>query len=143
MKVRDVGMKEVHCASDSVTLNEIASMMKRHNVGIIPICDGEKLIGIITDRDMVVGCMAAGKNAKGCKASDFMTSDPITVSPEASLEEAAKIMGEKEIHRLPVVEGGNLVGMISLGDVALALPHDDTLIARTLRNISSPTHSHP
>ncbi len=141
MKVRDVGIKDLHCANPSMSISEIAYMMKRHNVGVIPVCEGTKLMGILTDRDLVISCMAAEMNPKECKAREFMTSNPITVTPDTDLEEAARIMGQEQIHRLPVVEEENLVGMISLGDVSTALSDDDSLVANTLRRISTPTHA--
>lgn len=141
MKVKDVGIKDVHCANPSMNFSEIASMMKRHNVGVIPVCEGKKLMGMLTDRDLVISCMAADMNPKECKAREFMTSNPITVAPDTNLEEAARIMGQEQIHRLPVIEAGNLVGMISLGDVSMALSDDDRLVADTLRKISTPTHA--
>ena len=141
MQVKDVGIKDVHCANPSMSFSATASMMKRHNVGVIPVCEGKKLMGILTDRDLVISCMAAEMNPKECKARQFMTSNPITVTPDTNLEEAARIMGQEQIHRLPVVEAGNLVGMISLGDISLALSDDDSLVADTLRKISTPTHA--
>lgn len=141
MKVKDIGIKEVHCANPSTTLSEIASMMKRHNVGVIPICQGKKLLGVLTDRDLVVSCMAADMNPKECKARELMTSNPITVTPDTDLEEAARIMGREQIHRLPVVEDGELVGIVSLGDISMALSANDSLVAQTLRKISAPTHA--
>lgn len=141
MKVKEIGMKEVHCANPSMSFSEIASMMKRHNVGAIPVCEGKKLLGMLTDRDLVISCMAADMNPKECKAREFLTSNPITVTPETDLEAAARIMGQEQIHRLPVVEAGNLAGMISLGDVSQALSGNDRLVARTLRKISTPTHA--
>ncbi len=141
MKVRDIGMKDVHCADPTTSFSEIASMMKRHNVGVIPIGEGKKLMGVLTDRDLVISCMAADRSPKECKAREFMTSNPITVTPDTDLEEAARIMGQEQIHRLPVVESGNLVGLISLGDISMALSGDDSLVADTLRKISTPTHS--
>lgn len=141
MKVKDIGIKEVHCANPSTTLSEIASMMKRHNVGVIPICQGKKLMGVLTDRDLVISCMAADMNPRECKARELMTSNPITVTPDTDLEEAARIMGREQIHRLPVVEDGELVGIVSLGDISMALSANDSLVAQTLRKISAPTHA--
>ena len=143
MKVRDIGMKEMHCAKSSTDLSEIASMMKRHNVGVIPVCQGNHLLGVLTDRDLVISCLAADMPAKGCKAREYMTSNPVTVAPETDLEEAARIMGREQIHRLPVIEADKLVGMVSLGDIALALIGNDKLIAETLRKVSTPTHAVP
>ncbi len=141
MKVKDVGMKEVHCADPSVSLGEVASMMKRHNVGAIPVCEGQKLLGMLTDRDLVISCMAAGMVPNECNAKEFMTSNPIVVTPDTDMEEAARTMGQEQVHRLPVVEAEHLVGMISLGDISMALSGNDSLVAQTLRRISTPTHA--
>ncbi|MDP2730951.1 MAG: CBS domain-containing protein [Dehalococcoidales bacterium] len=140
MKVREIGIKEMHCADPSTNLSEIASMMKRHNVGVIPVCEGKKLLGVLTDRDLVIGSMAADMNPKECLAREFMTANPITVTPDTDMEEAAKLMGQEQIRRLPVVEAGELVGMISLADISIAL-HNNNLVAETLRRISSPAHA--
>ncbi len=143
MKVRDIAMKDTYCASPTMSLNEIASMMKRHGVGAMPVCDGDKLVGMITDRDIVISCVAAGMDAVACQAKEFMTSNPITVTPESDLEEAARVMAREQVRRLPVVEEGYLVGMLSLGDIATALPGNDSLVAETLRKISTPTQAVP
>ncbi len=143
MKVRDIAMKDTYCASPAMSLNEIASMMKRHGVGAMPVCDGDKLVGMITDRDIVISCVAAGMDAVACQAKEFMTSNPITVTPESDLEEAARVMAREQVRRLPVVEEGCLVGMLSLGDIAMALPGNDSLVAETLRKISTPTQAVP
>ncbi|MBI4181085.1 MAG: CBS domain-containing protein [Chloroflexi bacterium] len=60
LKVKDVGIKEVHCANPSMTPSEITSMMKKHHVGVIPVCEGKKLLGVLADRDLVINCMAVG-----------------------------------------------------------------------------------
>ncbi len=141
MKVRDIAMKDTYCASPTMSLNEIASMMKRHGVGAMPVCDGDKLVGMITDRDIVISCVAAGMDTVACQAKEFMTSNPITVTPESDLEEAARVMAREQVRHLPVVEEGCLVGMLSLGDIAVALPGNDSLVAETLRKISIPTQA--
>lgn len=140
MKVRDIALKEVHCANPSTNLAHIAAMMKRHNVGAIPVCEGKRLVGIITDRDLVITCIASDLEANKCPAREFMTSHPVTVTPDTNLEDAAKLMGKEQVHRLPVMEGDDLVGILSLGDIAMALK-DDALVAETLRRISLPTHA--
>ena len=143
MKVRDIAMKDTYFASPTMNLNEIASMMKRHGVGAMPVCDGDKLVGMITDRDIVISCVAAGMDAVACQAKEFMTSNPITVTPESDLEEATRVMAREQVRCLPVVEEGYLVGMLSLGDIAMALPGNDSLVAETLRKISTPTQAVP
>jgi CBS domain-containing protein len=138
MKVADVGLKEVYCATPMSTLNEIATMMKRHGVGSIPVCEGDHLVGIVTDRDIVLSCVAAGTNPASCMVNEIMTSEPIGVNPRVDLEDAAGIMAREQIRRLPVMEGDSLVGMISLADMARALPDNDRVIADTLRGVSAP-----
>jgi CBS domain-containing protein len=141
MKVKEIGLKNVYCANPSMSPKEIAAKMRTYNVGIIPVCDGEKLLGVLSDRDLVIRCMAGDTNPDVCMDREIMTSKPITVTPDTDLEQAAKIMGREQIRRLPVVQGGNLVGMISLGDIARALPDNDSLIAETLRKISTPVEA--
>lgn len=138
MRISDIGIKEVFCATPDNKLSNIATMMKRHNVGVIPVCEGTKLVGIVTDRDMVIGCMAAGMDSTKCKAKEFMTFNPVSVTPDTDLEEVARLMGREQVHRLPVVENGKLVGLISLSDISIALMKNDFLIADTLRKISMP-----
>jgi CBS domain-containing protein len=137
MKVREMGLKEVTCVQPSTNLAEVASMMKRHNIGAIPVCDGDKLIGMLTDRDLVISCMAADVEAEECPAREFMTAYPVTATPDTDIEQVARLMGKEQLHRIPVVEGEKLVGIVSLADLARSLD-DDRLLAETIRKISSP-----
>lgn len=141
MKIREIAVKEVYCVKPEATLSEVAALMRDHGVGVMPVCEGKKLVGIITDRDIVITCAAMGSTATQCKAKDFMTKNPKTVSPDVDLEQAAKMMAGEQIRRLPVIEGDKLVGILSLGDISLALKSDDKLVADTLRKISTPTKS--
>ncbi len=141
MKVKEIAMKETYCASPTMNLTEIASMMKRHGVGAMPVCDAFKVVGMITDRDIVISCVAANMNASACQVKEFMTSNPVTISPDTDVEEAARIMSREQVRRLPVVEEDCLVGMLSLGDVSMALQANDSLLAQTLRKISTPTQA--
>jgi CBS domain-containing protein len=131
---------EVCCVGPDEPLSKIAGHMKRHNVGAMPICEGEKLIGMVTDRDIVLECVAAGFDSKQCKARDAMTSDLLSATPDMDVVEAAKKMSEEQVHRLPVCEGQKLVGMVSIGDIAVHC-NDDRLVAQTLRSISTPVRS--
>ncbi len=141
MKISDIAIKEVKCISPNATLHDVATAMRDYGVGVIPVCEGDKLIGLITDRDIVITCLAMGNDGNTCKASDFMTKNPRSVMPDMDLEEAARIMANEQVRRLPVTEGNNLVGMLSLGDISQALKGNDKLIADTLRKISTPTRS--
>jgi len=148
MLVRDLMTADVRCASPDATLSEIAAQMKRLNVGAIPICNSDgQLIGIITDRDIAVECVAAGLNPQEYRAREFMTAEPITISPDAPIGEALRIMGHEQVHRLPVVEDGHLVGILSASDLAVKFS-DNHAIADLFYQISQPvrsatTHVHP
>lgn len=121
MKVKDIIIKEVHWASPDSTINEAAAMMKRHGVGILPVCQNAKLVGMLTDRDIVVGCVVAGVDPKACHAREFMTSEPITVTPEENMQKVAEIMGKEQVRRLAIVDDERFVGMVSVGDVGIAV----------------------
>ncbi len=143
MKVRDVAIREVHWVSPGSNLVEAATMMKRHGVGSLPVCEDDKLVGMITDRDIVLSCVASGAVPGSCLVGETMTANPITASPDLNVEEAAALMGREQVRRLPVVEDGRLVGILSLGNIAMALPDYDEVVAGTLRKISSPYHAVP
>jgi len=138
LKIRELALKEVHTATWDTKLSEIAAMMKRHGVGVVPLTLDGKLVGMITDRDIAIGCTAAGMPPQQCRAKEFMTAEPVSVSVDADIEEAARVMGSAQLHRLPVVDDGRLVGIISIGDIAVNLSNNDLLV-ETLRKISTPS----
>jgi len=119
MKVRDIMTSDVAYAAPDTTLEEIAVLMRDENVGSIPVLDDESLVGIVTDRDIVVRCIADGKDASECTAEDVFSENLETVEPDDDADEAAQVMARRQIRRLPVVEDGKLVGMLSLGDIAV------------------------
>lgn len=119
MKVREIMTEDVASASLETTLEAIATMMRDADTGAIPIVDDEALVGIVTDRDIVLRCVAEGKDATEMTAEDVITENLVTVEPETDLEEAAEMMAEHKIRRLPVCEDGRLLGMLSLGDIAV------------------------
>lgn len=125
MKVRDIMTTQVDVAESNSSLVQIAQMMKRDNVGAIPVCQGNKLLGILTDRDIVVRAVAEGKDLTSIKASEIMSGNPVSVEPDADIHEASKIMSEKQIRRLPVIDNGKLVGMLALGDMAVENIHEN------------------
>ncbi|MED1469660.1 CBS domain-containing protein [Bacillus salipaludis] len=123
-KIREIMTDKVESCSLLDNVYEVAVKMKELNVGAIPIVDNDKLVGMITDRDIVLRCVAE-KHPASSKVEDIMSNDLITVSPDASSREAAKLMAEHQIRRLPVVEGDKLVGIVSLGDFAIRDLTDD------------------
>lgn len=134
MKVRDIMTSDVAYAAPDTTLEDIAVLMRDENVGAIPVLDDEMLVGIVTDRDIVVRCIADGKDAAECTAEDVITENLETVEPDDDVEEASQIMARRQIRRLPVVEDGKLVGMLSLGDIAVK--HSDETAGDALESVS-------
>lgn len=108
------------CATVTLKDNvyEVAVAMSKQDVGFIPVVEGKQLIGCITDRDLVVRGYAQ-KNEGSAKVEKVMSRDITTVTPDTSVDEAARIMADHQIRRLPVVENGNLVGVVSIGDLAV------------------------
>jgi CBS domain-containing protein len=123
-KIKDIMTEEVECCTLLDNVYEVALKMKELNVGAIPILDQDKLVGMITDRDIVVRGVAE-KHPGSTRVEDIMSNSLVTVSPESSSKEAAKLMAEHQIRRLPVVEEGKLMGIVSLGDFAIHELTDD------------------
>lgn len=97
---------------------ELAVLMKQHDIGFIPIVEGTRLIGAVTDRDLVVRGYAE-KHSGSTAVETVMTTDVLTIPPDTTMEEAADLMAKHKIRRLPVVENGHLVGVVAIGDLAV------------------------
>jgi CBS domain-containing protein len=123
-KIRDIMTDDVESCTLLDNVYEVALKMKQLNVGAIPIVDQDKLVGMITDRDIVVRGVAE-KHPGSTKVEDIMSNNLITVTPDATSKEAAKLMAEHQIRRLPLVEEGKLIGIVSLGDFAIRELSDD------------------
>jgi CBS domain-containing protein len=138
-KIRDIMTNDVECCTLLDNVFEVATKMKEWNVGAIPIVDGEKLVGMITDRDIVVRGVAE-KHPGSTKVEDIMSGHLVTVTADTSTKEAAQLMAENQIRRLPVVEGDQLIGIVSLGDFAV---HDltDDQAKKALTEISEPGYN--
>src|SRR5437764_9657093 len=136
MKVSEVMTTEVESVQMNSTLEEVASIMKVENVGAVPVVDeDDDLVGSITDRDIVVRCVADGKDPAETNVEEVLSHDLETIEPDADVEEAAKLMADRQIRRLPVCEEGELVGMLSIGDLAVkSVDHEAP--AEALREIS-------
>jgi CBS domain-containing protein len=136
MNVSEIMTTNIATAEPDSTLEEVATMMKDENVGAIPVVDNDELVGIVTDRDIVVRCIAEGKDPSECEAEEIVTEDLETVSPDDDVRRAAEIMQRKQIRRLPVCdENGKLVGMLSLGDIAVKQSNDG-VSGETLEQVS-------
>ena len=127
MKVNEIMTRDPKTAQLDSTLEEIAALMKDEDVGAIPIVDDDdELVGIVTDRDIVVRCVAEGKEASDTTVEDILTEELTTIEPDADVQQAARLMAEKQIRRLPVVQDGDLIGMVSIGDISVKHEDDET-----------------
>lgn len=123
MKVREIMTTAVRCAEPDTSLDNIARMMRDEDVGAIPVLDGEDLAGIVTDRDIVLRCVAARDDPLQVTAEDIMAGPVRAIAPDANVEDASRLMAEAQLRRLPVCEDGRLVGIISIGDIAVKQPN--------------------
>jgi len=121
-------------------VHQVARMMRDEDVGSIPIVEADRLVGIITDRDIAVKVVAAGLDPRQTLVGDVMSPDPVTGSPQMSEHQALALMGREQIRRLPIVEGGRLVGIVSLGDFALEASEGEQQeeVGSVLEEISEP-----
>jgi len=138
MKVQDIMTRNVAYINPSSTLAEAAQLMQKHNVGSIPVCDQQGIVGIVTDRDIVVRSIALGKNPHNTPISEIMTTQVKVADPSMDVNEASRIMSQYQVRRLPVVENNQLVGMVALGDLA-ADQRFDMEAAEALSEISRPS----
>ncbi|NMD71963.1 CBS domain-containing protein [Bacillus sp. DNRA2] len=129
--IKDIMTTNVETCSLLDNVFEVAVKMKEWNVGAIPIVDKDRLVGMITDRDIVIRGVAQ-KHPGSTKVEDIMSKEMVTIKSDCTTQEAAKIMAKNQIRRLPVVEGERLVGIVSLGDFAIhELTDDQAKIALT------------
>lgn len=135
-RVSAIMTKNVRTAGPETTLKEIAVMMRDGDMGAVPIVADGRLVGIVTDRDIVVRSVSDGRSADS-PVSDAMTTELFTVSPDDFAFEAVRLMGDKQVRRIPVISGdGSLAGIVAMADVALEM-EDERQIAETLEEISS------
>ncbi|OCA86637.1 CBS domain-containing protein [Pradoshia sp. D12] len=122
--LREIMTTNVDYVTPLDNVYEVALKMKEDNVGIIPVCEDNTLIGIITDRDLVVDGIAE-KRPGSTRVTDVMHQNVVTANPDTTEEEAAALMAQHQIRRLPVLENGKLVGIVSLGDLAVSYTGND------------------
>ena len=103
------------------TLQAAAQAMDELNVGVPPVCEGDRLVGLVTDRDIVIRSVSAGQDPRTATVADAMTTDPRTLNADDSVMDAIQMMEEQQLRRVPVLDGeGKLAGIVSLGDLAAA-----------------------
>ena len=118
MQVKDLMNPSAVTVEPTSSAALAARLISRHNVGALPVCGGRCLRGVVTDRDIVLRCVAAEEDPAQTPVRDIMTRQCATVSPGADCREATRLMALHQVRRLPVVDDGKLVGMISLSDLA-------------------------
>jgi CBS domain-containing protein len=122
-RARDVMTMNPECIRDTDTLQRAAQRMRDLDVGALPICgDDDRLIGMLTDRDIAVKCVAAGGDPAVVTAGDLAQGKPVTIGADDDIDEAASTMMNHQVRRLPVIDGTKLVGIISQSDLAAVLP---------------------
>ena len=119
MKIRDVMTNPVIRIGPEETAAVAARTLAHYNIGSLPVCgpDG-RVCGVVTDRDLVTRCVAAGQDPKRTPVRQIMTGSVVAAQPDMDISAAAALMGREQIRRLPVLENGRLCGMLSLGDLA-------------------------
>jgi CBS domain-containing protein len=119
MNVKNIMSQDIRSLSRESSVINAAQTMRSLDVGVVPVVDGDnRVVGVVTDRDIVLRCVAESCDANSKRINEVMSKTVLTVNPDTDIEEAAKIMAENQVRRLPVVESGSLVGMLSLGDIA-------------------------
>ena len=137
MKVKDIMTKNVASVKPDASVSEAAGLMQRYNVGSIPVCDDNGVVGIVTDRDIVMRNVTVGSDPGSTPVSSIMTTNVTTVSPDTDVDELGVIMSQKQVRRVPVVDSNNLVGIVALGDLAVD-NRFDTEASEALTEISKP-----
>lgn len=134
MNIRDVMTPNPRCVSPNDTMQTAARIMRDEDTGAVPVVEDGRPVGIVTDRDIVIRAVAE-EGGLNRPVRDIVTSRLVEATPEMSTREAAELMSEHQIRRLPVVEGERLVGIVSIGDLAVKEGRD-SLVGDTLQHIS-------
>jgi CBS domain-containing protein len=137
---RELMTPGAECVGENETLADAARKMRDLDVGALPICgEDNRLKGVVTDRDIVVRCIAEGGDPSQTKAGELGQGKPVTIGADDSIEEALRTMSEHQVRRLPVIDGHELVGMLAQADIARAMPEATT--GDVVGDISQPDRS--
>ena len=137
MNVRDVMTARPRCAAPGTPLGHVAELMQTQDIGAIPVLDGDRLAGMITDRDIVVRAVAQDQDPRGIPSREISSGELVTVGPDQDLSDALHLMARHQVRRLPVIDDENrLVGVVSQADIALAAR--DKSVGEMVAAISEP-----
>jgi CBS domain-containing protein len=138
MKLKDVMTTQVEVVRPDASVQEAAEKMRTLDVGALPVCDGQRLAGMITDRDITIRATAQGRDPKSTAVRDILSSELVHAFEDQDLEEAEQLMQEKQIRRLPVLSRDKqLVGIVALADVVAEGGKKE--VARTVQAVSKPS----
>ena len=142
MLIKDVMTASPACCKPADRIDAVAKMMVDRDCGEIPVCDGKRLVGVITDRDIACRVVAAGKTPAAIPASEAMTRNVATIGQYDTVDEALELMDTELVRRLPVVDdAGTIIGIVSQADLIARSP---TLkVARTMKSVAKKTRRHP
>jgi CBS domain-containing protein len=142
MKARDIMTKNPDTATPATTVADVARMMRDLDIGIVPVLNSGKLLGVVTDRDITIRVTAEGLDPFDTSIEAFVSPNPVTVSPQDDVDKVRELMAEKQIRRVMVTDGDNLVGVVSIGDVAIKdkAKSSDSNVGEALQEISEPTN---
>ncbi len=119
MRVSDIMSSRLFTVNQNANLIDVAKIMKEQGIGAVPVCEGERLLGIVTDRDIIIRAVAERKDIQKILAGQVMTLEPVCVEEKDTLSHAADLMAEYQVKRLPVMKNNKIIGMITLGDLAV------------------------
>jgi len=138
MELRDIMTRNVEVVNGNASLKEAAAKMKKLDVGLIPVCDGDRLKGLLTDRDITIRATADGRDPSKTKVNEVMSTDIAYCLEDQAVDEAVILMEARQIRRLPILnQDKHLVGIVSLADIAVHVGDRD-LTGETLEEISEP-----
>jgi CBS domain-containing protein len=142
MQIREIMTRHVDVIPPSASIREAAAKMKELDVGAIPVCDGQKLAGLVTDRDITIRAVAEGRDPSEVRVAEVMSSDIAYCFEDETVEQAANLMESKQIRRLPILDRNKqLAGIVSLGDISVRIggSRQKDLAADALEEISEPS----
>lgn len=138
MKVRDIMTKTVTYLRPDDTVDYAAHLMKEHDIGAVPVCENDQVVGIVTDRDIVIRTVAEGMNPTDQMVRHVMTANLVTGTPDMDVADAGRLMSQHQIRRLPIMEDDELAGIVSLGDIAVE-PNLEKAAGDILSEVSLPS----
>lgn len=136
MKVKDCMCTQVCYCTPQNTVQDCAKLMNENHVGCIPVCDDKKnIVGIVTDRDLILRTVACNKQPANTPISEVMTCNTCCCSPDTTVEDAEQLMCENQIRRIPVLNNNQIVGILTIGDLAKNKNISCTQVAKTIEDI--------